>query len=227
MRAATYVRSRRILALLPVALACLFSMDALATDQVRWKNSLSIQANKAINISVSYENRFNEMTVFDNRFLLAYYLTATYSAASGWYSALGIRRQDTDLNSNITNENRVYVQGGRKNQVGDRLALDTRFRIEYRSCEQKFLDDYFRFRIRLKLRFDAVLAGVTLSPVVSDELFADDRAGAGAFLNRNRIFAGIAVPVGAHVGCEVSHMLEQNSGSKPVMALAIALQLDF
>lgn len=226
MKAATYIRSRRIPLLLPV-FAGLFFTNALATDQIRWKNSLSIQVNKAINASFSYESRFNELTVFDNHFLSAYYLTVTHSFASGWYSALGIRRQDSNRNVNPTNENRIYAQGGRKNRLGGRLAMDTRLRIEYRSYEQAFVDDYFRFRIRFKLRFNAGLGAVTFSPAVSDELFADDRAGAGVFLNRNRILAGIAVPVGAHMNCEVSHMLEQNSDSKPATALVIAMNLDF
>jgi hypothetical protein len=227
MKILPYVKSRGGFLFLPAVIAGLFSVNALATDQIRWKNSLSVKVNRSFDFSLSYENRFNELTVFKNHFLSAYYMTATYNISPRWYTALGIRRQDTELISFTINENRIYIQGGRKDRLGEQAALDTRMRIEYRSYKQTFIDDYFRFRIRFKFRIDTKLAGVKISPNASDELFADDRAGARAFLNRNRIFVGIAVPIGTHVGCELSHMFEQNTGFKPAMALALALTLSF
>lgn len=196
-----------------------------ATDQVRLKNSISLDRGASTVITFTQESRFNTFTIFEDHYLSAYYLDVTYKIAPVYYSSFGFRRQDTDLATFTSHENRVYMQGGRKQRLAERLMFDTRGRIEYRSFREPILDDYFRFRIRFKLVFDAQIASVKLKPYISDELFADDREGSREFLKRSRILGGVTIPFGEHAEFEASYMLENDRDTTPLTALVTGIQI--
>lgn len=201
------------------------SYGASGPDQVRLKTSLALAPRDAVAVDFTFENRFDDFTLFDEHYLTAYYLTGTYRISPSWYGALGLRRQDTELATFTSHENRVYLQGGRKQRFGERLALDARLRIEYRSYEQDALDDYFRFRLRFKLDVKTGFGNMRLTPYISDELFADDQAGRREFLNRSRTLAGVVFAAGSRVGFEVSFMLEHNKDTRPLTALVAGVRI--
>lgn len=213
------------LVLLLVFFAGSFSVDAGAADQVWLENSISLNTHNSTEIAFTQVSRYSTFTLFNDHYLSAYFLTVTYRLSPSYYSAFGFRRQDTELETFTSHENRVYMQGGRKQRLVERLMLDTRGRIEYRSFREPLFDDYFRFRIRFKLILDMQPAGVKLQPFISEELFADDREGGREFLNRNRIIAGLNVAIGEHAGCEMSYMLNNDRDTKPLTALVAGIQI--
>ena len=204
---------------------CSTNVEAELADQMRLKNAISIDRGEATIITFTQESRFSSFTLLNDHYLAAYMLAVTYALPSSYYSTFGFRRQDTEFEAFTSHENRVYMQGGRKQQLAERLRLDARGRIEYRRFREPILDDYFRFRIRFKLVVDARIAGAKLKPFISDELFADDRAGSREFLKRSRVIAGLTAAIGEHAGFTVSYMMDNDRHTRPLTALIAGIQI--
>lgn len=213
------------LIVLVVVIGGFCSAEAEMADEIRLQNSISLDRGEATVVTFTHESRFSTFTLFDDHYLSAYMLAVTYKIDPSYYSAFGFRRQDTDLVTFTSHENRVYMQGGRKQKLVERLMLDARGRIEYRSFREPILDDYFRFRVRFKLVFDTHIAGLKLKPFISDELFADDRAGSRDFLKRSRVIAGLTAAIGEHAGFEVSYMMDNDRHTRPLTALIAGIQI--
>ena len=93
--------------------------------------------------------------------------------------------------------------------------LSLRWRVALRAAQGSSGEQEWQMRLMPKMAFPTQLAGHKITPYVADDLFYDYTRAAW---NQNRVFLGVAVPLGkalgADVGVEVYYMLQSQLGQR-------------
>lgn len=211
---------------LAAAIACvLAASNARAVDQGWMVNSLALNASDRITIAVSQENRFKTFSYWDDHYLSNYQLTVAYKFDHDFYALCGYRRQDEEKTSSTTHENRYFIEGGWKTRLQGNVQFDWRLMVESRNYEQELLEDFARYRARIRLTYKTRIGPVKCAPFMGSEIFCDDRETSPTFLNRHRLYLGSDFPLHKHVSFNAYYMRQDEKGRTPMSALIAGFQL--
>jgi hypothetical protein len=136
----------------------------------------------------------------------------------------GYRYITSLANGESSSENRAIAETTARYPLPGKIVIADRNRGEFRFIKGQGFS--MRYRNRLWAERDFKVRRLVLTPYVYDEVFYDTRYGSW---NRNRLAAGVQVPVGPHVVVE-PYLLRQNdsqSTRQHVHALGLALNLYF
>lgn len=93
--------------------------------------------------------------------------------------------------------------------------LSVRGRAALRTIQRSAGEREWQFRVMPKMAYRTTLSGRTLTPYVADDLFYDYTRKAW---NQNRLYLGVAVPLGKAAGAEISvdvyYMLQNQLGAR-------------
>ncbi|MFH1755534.1 MAG: DUF2490 domain-containing protein, partial [Candidatus Latescibacterota bacterium] len=172
------------------------------------RNIFKWPVQQKIQLLFTQEYRNQGFSLYNEPFAKFLEVGVQYNPAKAVYTMAGYRRQWNDLNGGTVNENRWIVSGGIKATAYDQWTFDMRLRFDGKYFDDADVEDYIWYRVRFSPSYHAKVKDVEISPYMAVELFGDTRAQSTLFINRNRIHAGTALPLGGHFSLAAEYMRE-------------------
>jgi len=197
-----------ILLLLAVS-SLLLSQPAAATSQGWLNNSATFSITPKWSLKFTQELRSQDIT-YAEPYLHNLQAGIIYHLPKNFTLALLYKREHVDIMGEILNleddvvydEDRFTMQGTWKAALAKNLSFDTRLKVEFRSFTVED-SNHTRFRLRLRLKYDAKLGSLRFEPFVATETFGRTQV---YTVQKNRFYLGSIFPLGQHVELTVNYI---------------------
>ena len=206
-------RKRSILRLPHLLLLVTFSLflcgSAAATSQGWLNNSITFSITPKWSLKFTQELRSLDITYADP-YLHNLQAGILYHLPKNFTLAVFYKREHVDILGEILDleddvvfdEDRFTLQGVWKTGLAKDLSFDVRAKIEFRSFNEED-SDHTRFRLRLRLKYDAHIGSLRFKPFVATETFGKTQV---YTVQKNRFYLGSIFPLSQHAELTVNYI---------------------
>jgi hypothetical protein len=201
----------------------LLNTKILAEGQGWFNNSLNMTINNKFSLILKSQIRAHDIS-FQDPFVHFLEAGAGYRLRENFYLAAYYRRQTSESEDHLINENRYILETGWKKKLNKSFSFDWRFRTERRSFEHNADVNHFRFRLYIRLTTNIKLGELNLKPFIAEEPFWDTKIDD---FSQNRFYLGTAVPLSEKVEYVLSYLRQDLKNKKPNHILYTGFNLRF
>lgn len=197
---------------------------SLQADEQAWiNNTLTFKINQKFSISFIQETRCNEISYLDP-YLINLRAMLTYKLPKSFHVAVYYRRQDAEKKDVVIHENRYIIESGWRTAVIEDSAFDIRLQGEIRRYIETPDSNYFRMRMRFRLKTKIRIGDLIINPFIATEPFwAVDKAG----YERNRFYLGAEFPMTKNVTFVLNYIREDKKNTEAIHILNSGFKLNF
>ncbi len=201
--------SRFSLVLLLAAFTLLLSRPAAATSQGWLNNSLTFKITSQWSLKFTQELRSLDITYAES-YLHNLQAGIVYHFPKNFTLSVLYKREHVDIMGDVLDleddvvfdEDRITLQGGWKAALAKGLNFDVRLKTEFRSFNLEN-SNHTRFRMRLRLKYDAHIGSLKLKPFIATETFGKTTV---YTVQKNRFYLGSRFPLSQNVELIVNYI---------------------
>lgn len=200
---------RRILICLCFLILAWLVKDLTASEQAWLNNSITFSVTPKWSLKFTQEIRTLNIT-YAAPYLHNLQAGIVYHFPKNFTLAVLYKREHVDILGEILDleddvvfdEDRITLQGGWKAALAKGLNFDVRFKTEFRSFSQED-SNHTRFRLRLRLKYDAHIGSLKLKPFIATESFGKTDI---YTVQKNRFYLGSIFPLSPHAELVVNYI---------------------